>query len=151
MFYLVRYLYCGGTNITTTARFQIELDLYNSSIFRIRNITEPVLVGSGQDAMFECTFDANPIMYDGIKWLRHDGEAIETEGSRRFTIDWDDIGGSTVRSRLVVRNATVADAGKLFCAISNGYGKEARRETFLLVKRKYIYYIIQRETGILIQ
>ena len=91
--------------------------------------------------MFECMFEANPIMYDGIQWLRHDKESDEevivTDGSRRFTIDWDDIGGNTVRSRLIIRNATVQDAGKIFCSISNGYGKEAREETFLLVKRKY--------------
>ena len=91
--------------------------------------------------MFECTFDANPIMYDGIQWLRHDKESDEevivTDGSRRFTIDWDDVGGNMVRTRLVLRNVTVQDAGKIFCSVSNGYGKEARRETYLLVKRKY--------------
>ena len=99
------------------------------------------MIESGSDAMFECMFEANPIMYDGIQWLRHDKESDEevivTDGSRRFTIDWDDIGGNTVRSRLIIRNATVQDAGKIFCSISNGYGKEAREETFLLVKRKY--------------
>ena len=91
--------------------------------------------------MFECTFDANPIMYDGIQWLRldkqTDEEVIVTDVSRRVTIDRDDIGGNTVRSRLIIRNATVNDAGKIFCSISNGYGKEAKTETFLLVKRKY--------------
>ena len=101
---------------------------------------------TGQDAMFECTFDANPIMYDGIQWLRHDMESdeevIATDGSRRFTIDWDDIGGNMLRTRLVVRNVTVRDAGKIFCSVSNGYGKEARRETYLLVKRKYCKKIL---------
>ena len=91
--------------------------------------------------MFECTFDANPIMYDGIQWLKldkqTDEEVIVTDVSRRVTIDRDDIGGNTVRSRLIIRNATVNDAGKIFCSISNGYGKEAKTETFLLVKRKY--------------
>ena len=108
---------------------------------RISNISEPVMVDSGEDAMFECTFTANPIMYDGIQWLRHNSqtgeeEIIVTDGSRRFSIDWDDIGGNMVRTRLVVRNVTIRDAGKIFCAISNGYGEQARSQTYLLVKRK---------------
>merc|ERR1719471_2576963 len=82
-------------------------------------------------------------MYDGIQWLRHniqieETEAIVTDSSRRFSIDWDDIGGNMVKTRLVVRNVTVQDAGRIFCVFSNGYGKETRGETYLLVKHKPI-------------
>ena len=85
-------------------------------------------------------------MYDGITWLRHDrdadAEVSVTEDRRRFSQDWDDIGGNMVRARLIVRNVSVADAGKIFCAVSNGYGVKARSETFLLVKRKFISSLI---------
>ena len=118
----------------------------NSFFPRIANISEPILVESGQDALFECVFSANPVMYDGITWLRHDrdadAEVSVTEDRRRFSQDWDDIGGNMVRARLIVRNVSVADAGKIFCAVSNGYGVEARSETFLLVKRKFISSLI---------
>ena len=117
-------------------------------ISRLGNISDPVLVNSGEDAMFECTFDANPIMYDGIRWLRHDKESDEevivSDGSRRFSIDWDDISGNIVKTRLVVRNVTVQDAGRIFCVFSNGLlGKETRGETYLLVKRKYLHQSFQ--------
>ena len=102
---------------------------------------------SGQDALFECVFSANPVMYDGITWLRHDRHneaevSVTDTDRRRFSQDWDDIGGNMVRARLIVRNVSVADAGKIFCAVSNGYGAEARSETFLLVKRKFISTLI---------
>ena len=116
-------------------------------ISRLGNISDPVLVNSGEDAVFECTFDANPIKYDGIRWLRHDKESDEevivSDGSRRFSIDWDDISGNIVKTRLVVRNVTVQDAGRIFCVFSNGYGKETRGETYLLVKRKYLHQSFQ--------
>ena len=90
--------------------------------------------------MFECTFDANPVMYEGIRWVRQekesDEEVIVSGSSRRISVDWDDISGNTVKSRLIIRNVTVQDAGKIACIFSNGYGIEARGETYLLVKRK---------------
>ena len=86
--------------------------------------------------MFECTFDANPVMYEGIRWVRQekesDEEVIVSGSSRRISVDWDDISGNTVKSRLIIRNATVQDAGKITCVVSNGYGIEARGETYLL-------------------
>ena len=109
------------------------------------------MVESDENAMFECTFDANPIMYDGIRWLRQeqesDEEVIVSGSSRRISIDWDDITGNTVKSRLIIRNVTVKDAGKIICAFSNGYGEEERGETYLLVKRKFhlhksIFYVL---------
>ena len=113
----------------------------------MRNISDPVLLDSGEDAIFECIFDANPIKYDGIHWLRHDKESDEevivSDGSRRVSIDWDDISGNIVKTRLVVRNVTVQDAGRIFCVFSNGYGKETRGETYLLVKRKYLHQSFQ--------
>merc|ERR1719422_791499 len=94
------------------------------------------------DAMFECTFDANPVMYEGIRWVRQekesDEEVIVSGSSRRISGDWDDISGNTVKSRLIIRNVTVQDAGKIACVFSNGYGIEARGETYLLVKHKPI-------------
>ena len=133
--YVIRANNSEGATMT-----EVRLDVLFAP--KISNISEPVMVDSGEDAMFECTFTANPIMYDGIQWLRHniqieETEAIVTDSSRRFSIDWDDIGGNMVRTRLVIRNATVQDAGKIFCAISNGYGEQARSQTYLLVKRKY--------------
>ena len=91
--------------------------------------------------MFECSFDANPVMYDGIRWAKQakasDEEVpLSPAASSRISIDWDDKGGNRVTSRLIVRNVTVQDAGKIFCLVSNGYGKEAKEETYLLVKRK---------------
>ena len=124
-----------------------ETDIDFFLIFRIANISEPILVESGQDALFECVFSSNPVMYDGITWLRHDRHndaevSVTDTDRRRFSQDWDDIGGNMVRARLIVRNVSVADAGKIFCAVSNGYGAEARSETFLLVKRKFISTLI---------
>ena len=120
---------------------------YLQPLFRLRNISDPVLLDSGEDAIFECIFDANPIKYDGIHWLRHDKESDEevivSDGSRRVSIDWDDISGNIVKTRLVVRNVTVQDAGRIFCVFSNGYGKETRGETYLLVKRKYLHQSFQ--------
>ena len=91
--------------------------------------------------MFECSFDANPVMYDGIRWAKmakaNDEEvSLSPAASSRISIDWDDNGGNRVTSRLIIRNVTVQDAGKIFCLVSNGYGKEAKEETYLLVKRK---------------
>lgn len=90
--------------------------------------------------MFECTFDANPVMYDGIRWAKQrkgsDEEIQLSPSSSRISIDWDDRGGHRVTARLIIRNVTVQDAGKIFCVVSNGNGKEAREETYLLVKRK---------------
>jgi len=109
---------------------------------KITDITQPLLLDSLDDAMFECTFDANPVMYEGIRWVRQekesDEEVIVSGSSRRISVDWDDISGNTVKSRLIIRNVTVQDAGKIACIFSNGYGIEARGETYLLVKHKPI-------------
>ena len=83
--------------------------------------------------MFECSFDANPVMYDGIRWAKmakaNDEEvSLSPAASSRISIDWDDNGGNRVTSRLIIRNVTVQDAGKIFCLVSNGYGKEAKEE-----------------------
>ena len=98
--------------------------------------------------MFECSFDANPVMYDGIRWVKQTKESEKEEsfsrGSSRVSINWDNVGGHRVTSRLIIRNVTVQDAGKIFCVVSNGYGEEAREETYLLVKRKNLkVYITQ--------
>jgi hypothetical protein len=108
--------------------------------FRITNVTKPLLLDPKEDAMFECSFDANPVMYDGIRWAKQRKGSHEeiplSPASSRISIDWDDMGGNRVTSRLIIRNVTVQDAGKIFCIVSNGYGKEAKEETYLLVKRK---------------
>merc|ERR1719219_1792543 len=151
-----------ANNSEGNTRTEIKLDVLFAP--KLGNISDPVLVNSGEDAMFECTFDANPIKYDGIRWLRHDKESDEevivSDGSRRFSIDWDDISGNLVKTRLVVRNVTVQDAGRIFCVFSNGLlGKETRGETYLLVKHKPIMdsspalrkaAAANRETGVLV-
>ena len=115
--------------------------------FRLITVSQPVLLDSLDDAMFECMFDANPVIYEGIRWVQQekesDEEVIVSDGSRRVSIDWDDISGNIVKTRLVVRNVTVQDAGRIFCVFSNGYGKETRGETYLLVKRKYLHQSFQ--------
>merc|ERR1719150_1086117 len=110
---------------------------------KITNVTGPLLKDPREDAMFECSFDANPVMYDGIRWAKmakaNDEEvSLSPAASSRISIDWDDNGGNRVTSRLIIRNVTVQDAGKIFCLVSNGYGKEAKEETYLLVKHKPI-------------
>ena len=108
--------------------------------FRLITVSQPVLLDSLDDAMFECMFDANPVIYEGIRWVQQekesDEEVILSGSTRRISVDWDDISGNTVKSRLIIRNVTVQDAGKISCLFSNGYGTEARGETYLLVKRK---------------
>jgi len=119
----------------------VKLDVLFSP--KITNVTGPLLKDPREDAMFECSFDANPVMYDGIRWAKQ-AKATDEEvplspaASSRISIDWDDNGGNRVTSRLIVRNVTVQDAGKIFCLVSNGYGKEAKEETYLLVKHKPI-------------
>ena len=73
--------------------------------------------------MFECSFDANPVMYDGIRWAKmakaNDEEvSLSPAASSRISIDWDDNGGNRVTSRLIIRNVAVQDAGKIFCLVS---------------------------------
>ena len=103
-------------------------------------MTGPLLKDPQEDAMFECSFDANPVMYDGIQWARQeqgsDQEVVLSPSSSRMSMSWEDRGSNRVTARLIIRNVTVQDAGRIFCVVSNGYGKEAKEETYLLVKRK---------------
>jgi len=124
-----------GMAVTT-----IKLDVLFSP--KITNVTGALLLDPKEDAMFECSFDANPVMYDGIRWTRQKRNSHKeiqfSPSSSRISIDWDDMGGNRVLSRLIIRNVTVQDAGKILCKVSNGYGEETAAETFLLVKHKPI-------------
>lgn len=106
----------------------------------------------GETVVFECAFHANPVTYEGIQWRR------ETEGGLEVlkrgtevagvTADWEEIGGNSVKSRLVLRNVTEGDIGRFYCAVSNGIGEETLKETYLLISSRFIlllifYFIIQ--------
>ena len=114
-----------------------------------------MLVEPGDTAVFECLFTANPVMYDGIRWYGsppasqdedstdiddNEDDEVELGGGEgqqqgRMATDWEELGGSGgVRARLLMRNVTVGDAGRIHCIVGNGIGEPTRRTTFLLVK-----------------
>ena len=107
--------------------------------FRITDITSYIMVSLGESAQLDCTINANPVKYDGIRWERED-----LSGSRVQLVDSQDgvkvtkvaSGGNSVTSILVVHNVSVAWAGKIWCVASNNIGSEVREETYLLVKCK---------------
>jgi Immunoglobulin I-set domain len=122
---------------------------------RISEITDYVLVEPGDSAVFECIFTANPVMYDGIRWYgpkQHkqsdddqdddDGDAEDEDeqelggGEGRVVTDWEEMAGGGVRARLLIRNVTAGDSGRIHCAVGNGIGEPVRRASFLLVKGK---------------
>ncbi len=108
----------------------------------------------------ECSFSANPVVFDGIHWYgsrranrlvksdssgdsdNDDDEYEEEEelgvgdgdgdGLGRIGASWEEVSGG-VRARLVLRNVTRGDAGRIYCAVGNGIGEPSRRATYLLV------------------
>lgn len=77
---------------------------------KITELTSQVILDSQEEAIFECTFDANPVVYDGIHRLRQGKESEEevelSADSKHVSISWNDMGGNTVKSRLVLKNMT---------------------------------------------
>ena len=109
------------------------------------NISRTVEVGQGEQALFECAVEANPITATTIRWERRPTSEADLDydmASRTKTT----AGLSTSKTKsalmLTVLNATAEDSGVFVCVADNGLGdvdgeSVARNETFLLVRRKY--------------
>ena len=105
------------------------------------------MVEEGDTAVFECLFHANPLTLDGIVWRREEGEGWKTlrrgEDTPTSSASWEEIGGNSINSRLVLRNVSEKDIGRFLCAVDNGVGEETVKETYLLVSSKYYLKIKQ--------
>ena len=95
------------------------------------------MVEKGDTAVFECLFHANPLTLDGILWRRETGAGWQTlrrgEDTPTSSASWEEVGGNTMNSRLILKNVTEKDIGRFVCAVYNGVGEETVKETYLLV------------------
>ena len=91
-------------------------------------VSVPTVVAAalGEDAVLECTADANPLSRDTVTWSRSgfdfsSGRVSRTAGN-----------GSSV---LTIRNVTREDAGLFLCRANNGIGM-VNASAALLVERE---------------
>ena len=98
------------------------------------------MVGSGDTAILECSINANPVKYEGIRWEREDMSGNLSpllDGLEGVKIKVAGSGDNNVTTTLTIHDVSVAKAGRIWCVASNDIGQEARQETYLLVKSKY--------------
>lgn len=88
------------------------------------NITNSVVVAEGDNAYFECSVSANPILPDMIRWSIKGGELILKE-NQQFT--------ENGRSLLTLYNVSKQDSGTLECEAFNGIGEPDVKSVNLVV------------------
>ncbi|XP_040568180.1 nephrin isoform X2 [Lepeophtheirus salmonis] len=129
----------SATNERGTSSITFEIDILYAP--KIVYLTDSVLVGEGEPALFECAVDANPFNIQTIHWFREnydmEGRTKTTQGS---VVDKSGSGGEHVGTvMLTVLNATASDSGAFWCEADNGIerrGRIARNRTYLLVRHK---------------
>ncbi|XP_071744729.1 nephrin [Lepeophtheirus salmonis] len=107
------------------SRLKIKIDvLYGATI---SDITDAVMVVTGETAHFECVVDAKPITADTISWSR---VGFDMEGRTSMQ-------NGTNSMHLTVYNVSKEDAGEFLCTANNGIADmEDTKSTFLLVRQR---------------
>ncbi|CAN7975175.1 unnamed protein product, partial [Ixodes persulcatus] len=96
----------------------------------VTKISKYAMVGSGENASFECVVDANPLTEDVIRWRRH---GFDMRRRTRVVLEKG-------RSYLTVYNVSDLDKGAFECVAHNGLGEEFVRSTLLIVKFKAVMH-----------
>ncbi|KFM61675.1 Nephrin, partial [Stegodyphus mimosarum] len=116
---------CMAENEEGTSNATIILNVqYPATVI---NITTMVVVAEGDNAFFECSISANPIIPDMIRWSTKGGEVILKE-NQQFT--------ENGRSLLTLFNVSKQDSGTLECEAFNGIGEPDVKTANLIVLYK---------------
>ncbi|EEC18289.1 nephrin, putative, partial [Ixodes scapularis] len=96
----------------------------------VTKISKYAMVGTGENASFECVVDANPLTEDVIRWRR---QGFDMRRRTRVVLEKG-------RSYLTVYNVSDLDKGAFECVAHNGLGEEFVRSTLLIVKFKAVMH-----------
>ncbi|XP_071033776.1 nephrin isoform X1 [Parasteatoda tepidariorum] len=116
---------CMAENEEGTSNATIILNVQYPAV--VTNITTRVLVAEGENAYFECSISANPIIPDMIRWSTKGGAIILRE-NQQFT--------ENGRSLLTLFNVSKQDSGTLECEAFNGIGEPDIKIAHLIVQYK---------------